>query len=156
MDDEQQAVWIALADTNHGKLLRGYVAGGGYPHIDFIDQVDTRWVEHQHHRPSPLKGKNQNTHAAFHEDRDEARHQFVKQFLEWLEDVMAHHEIPSLTLFAPPRFLSVFRDRCPPRLAERLKLHQAELINLNRAELEEHPVIRDMIERTVRPRRSST
>lgn len=144
---EESTAWAALADKEHGRLLRCKIVGGGHTHVDIVDETQFKWEGHQHHRPSPLKGKSQNTHASFNHEQEEELHRFVKQFTQWLEDQVQRHNIESLTIFAPPAFVGEFRQVAPKRLAQHVNVEQTELMQLDRDKLQDHPAIHELLQR---------
>ncbi|MFW6060447.1 MAG: host attachment protein [Phycisphaeraceae bacterium] len=137
--------WAVLADETRAKLLHCGPTEMGRPHIKQVETLQFEWAGHEHGRPSPLKAKNGHTHAAEGHEKEEDRRRFAQTLADWIEKQLHHRGIDRLTVFGPPRFLGALRRAWPDRLAERIREHPHELINLPNPELHQHPAIRELI-----------
>ena len=108
--------WLFIANGDRGTLWRGRKAPNGHRRLERVDAVENRWEEHQHGRPSPLKGKDAHTHAAPRREAENRLHHFAKDLVTWLETRIGTHAIDGVHLFAPPRLLGELRP--PERRAQ--------------------------------------
>lgn len=142
---EGKSAWFVLADAKKARLMRCDQTPLSRAHIETKEQMAYQWEGHEHGRPTPLAGKSANTYAAVKHDQEEQLRRFAKQVAAWLDDQRQAHQIERLEVFAPPRFMAALRRAMEGPLAEAVREHDADLINLPLGQLHEHPAVRQLI-----------
>lgn len=132
-------------DEQRGILWRGSLTSMDSEHYERVDTLTNEWEEHQHQRPSPLRLKDQHSHAAPPRENETLRHHFAKDVVNWTAKKLREHDIEELNLFAPPRFLGELRKVWPNRLRDRLAEHEGDLGYMGAGELKKHPVVSKIV-----------
>lgn len=145
-------IWLCVVDEHGGRLLHGAVSEYDRLHIEVKDAILDTWEEHQHGRPAALGERPMpqgeyggHTFASFTHEDDARRTRFAAEVARWLEDRASTYGIDRVSVFAPDRFLGSLRRAWPPRLAERIDEHHAELTNLDPGDLARHPAIAALV-----------
>lgn len=145
--NQNGAVWILSVNEQRGILWRGSLTSHESEHYEQIDTLDNEWEAHQHHRPSPLRSKDNHSHAAPPKEDATLRRHFAKDVAEWVEKKMHAHDVPALELFAPPRFLGELRKVMPDGLRSNLREHEGDLVYMGPSELQKHPGVSKLVRR---------
>jgi protein required for attachment to host cells len=137
----QKALWVFCADGGKGTLWQCTTTSHGSCHVEKIDTIENELIGHEHHRPSPLAGKNGKSHAAAGHEKEEMFLRFVRKAHTWLCQRLDEHRIGSVTVFAAPQFLGAWRKIKSNGLSGKIDLHEADLTNLDSGALAKHPAI---------------
>lgn len=135
--------WVALVDAHHARLLCCGLTSEGGCHVEEYDSIENTWPGHEHHRPSPLRGKTGESCATGGKSAGEELTRFAKQVAEWLERKIVQPD--RIVVFAPPRFLGALRRVQSDRLAQCLDERRGELMHFPTWDLGEHPAIRELL-----------
>lgn len=122
-------------------MLRVERTAVGRLHVTVADEVTDTWQEHEHSRPSPLKGKSGYTYASTGREGEERRTRFAKEVSVWLERHAEDLGIDRIAVFSPPRFLGALRIAWSPRFAVRVDEHHRNLTYLSPGDLARHDSI---------------
>jgi protein required for attachment to host cells len=137
--------WILAADEQIGRLLRVERTATDHLHAVIVDEIQESWEEHQHGRPSPLRGKSGHSYASEGHEEETRRDRFAKEIAIWLEQQAERLHMERIAVFAPPRFLGSLREAWSARFALRLDEHHGDLTHLNTGDLVTHESIASLI-----------
>ena len=138
--ERQDQAWFALADAEHGRLLRCSLTDQGTLHVDEYDTLKNTLPQQEHARPMSQGG-------ATHNVEDNER-RFAGLIVEWLKENARKHAIDHLVIFAAARMLGVLRKATPGLLPGHLEELKADLMRLDAGQLAEHPMIRQLVRAT--------
>lgn len=140
--------WALLADERRARLITVDRNPNGFVRVTEQMAIESEQVEHQHGRPSPLKGKDAHTHASFPDEDPALRRRFAKKVAEWAERESGKAGVGRLEVFSPARFLSDLRGEWSNQapVSEETQ-HQAEITHLDTGHLTNHKLIKGLLER---------
>lgn len=138
--------WALLVDEKRARLISVDRNPNGFVRVNEQSTLENEQTEHQHSRPSPLKGKSDNTHAAFPEEDRALNHRFVKRVASWAETEAKKHGVERLEVFAPSKLLSdlsgSWSNKAP---VSKETQHQVELAHLDTGHLAKHKQIEALL-----------
>ena len=137
--------WILAADEQIGRLLRVERTETDHLHAVVVDEISESWEEHQHGRPSPLRGKSGHSYASGGHEEETRRNRFAKEIAIWLEQQAERLHIERISVFAPPRFLGSLREAWSARFALRVDEHHGDLTHLNAGDLVAHESVASLV-----------
>ena len=155
--------WIVTADSRGAALFSCQRTPGGELHVEEARSLQNGHEHEQdRHRPALLGGAERRGAAgrsgghaaphsvAPHHAAEEDQHRYARDVGEWLGRANWELGIAGsggrLSVFAPPKLLSLLRDRMAG-LGAAAEFHEGELSQLSSAELAAHPAVRHALER---------
>lgn len=138
-----EMVWMVVSDAKGGRLLRGNVTEQGRIHLEEVDRVNSV-QDVERGRASSPPGRKDFRVGAKRESEEHLR-RVANDLMHWLEHQAAKWRISQVTLFAPPRLVSVLREVRSLSLSGRVNIQARDLAQLKIAALARHPSVREMV-----------
>ena len=139
-------IWLCLSDGNRARLLSCQRTRWGRPQLTERDSIELTRIGREHHRPSPLSGKEGHAYADVGNEKAAQLKPAAREILMWLHDQICRHAVEHVTVFAPPDLLGALRRARDPGLCGRVSLRKGELLRIPLRRILRQPAIRQLLE----------
>ncbi len=153
-----QEHWFVTADSRRATLFCGVKDDNNRLRVEEDRTVaNVHEKEHERGRPSALGhgsgAAGAPSFASFGHTGEEEQKRFVREVCTWLKQAADQHQIPVVTVFAPPEFIGQLRPELNG-LSSRVELRKAELTRLRPGALATHPAVLEEIDRQTQLQRT--